>query len=228
MEIGVIPADSIFSPVQRVRYRTENTRVGKMTNYDRLILELWTDGTITPEMALVEASKIYRKHLNPFIQFFDVGQGACGRAARRRRARAPAAIGRHARARATAPAALSAASAGRTTSSAASWSCPSATWTSPSAPATASSPRASRPSGISCRRSAGRAAAPQELRPDLAQGDHEEARRHGASTWAWTSRPSVGGEGIASDATPASRQEAQRPTPSTAWRCAATSRVRCS
>jgi DNA-directed RNA polymerase subunit alpha len=73
-EIGVIPIDSIFSPVQRVRYRTENTRVGKMTNYDRLILELWTDGTITPEMALVEASKIYRKHLNPFIQFFDVGK----------------------------------------------------------------------------------------------------------------------------------------------------------
>jgi DNA-directed RNA polymerase subunit alpha len=74
MEIGVIPADSIFSPVQRVRYRAENTRVGKMTNYDRLILELWTDGTITPERALVEASKIYRKHLNPFIQFFDVGK----------------------------------------------------------------------------------------------------------------------------------------------------------
>jgi DNA-directed RNA polymerase subunit alpha len=45
-----------------------------MTNYDRLILELWTDGTITPEMALVEASKVYRKHLNPFIQFFDVGK----------------------------------------------------------------------------------------------------------------------------------------------------------
>ncbi len=73
-EIGVIPVDAIFSPIQRVRYRTENTRVGKLTNYDRLILELWTDGTITPEMALVEASKIYRKHLNPFIQFFDVGK----------------------------------------------------------------------------------------------------------------------------------------------------------
>ena len=73
-EIGVIPVDSIFSPIQRVRYRTENTRVGKLTNYDRLIIELWTDGTITPEMALVEASKIYRKHLNPFIQFFDVGK----------------------------------------------------------------------------------------------------------------------------------------------------------
>jgi DNA-directed RNA polymerase subunit alpha len=73
-EIGVIPLDAIYSPVQRVRYRTENTRVGKMTNYDRLILELWTDGTVTPEMALVEAGKIYRKHLNPFIHFFDVGK----------------------------------------------------------------------------------------------------------------------------------------------------------
>src|SRR5687767_987536 len=73
-EIGVIPMDAVFSPVQRVRYRTENTRVGKMTNYDRLILELWTDGTVTPEMALVEAGKIYRKHLNPFIHFFDLGK----------------------------------------------------------------------------------------------------------------------------------------------------------
>ncbi|MCC7140107.1 MAG: DNA-directed RNA polymerase subunit alpha [Planctomycetes bacterium] len=73
-EIGVIPLDAIYSPVQRVRYRTENTRVGKMTNYDRLILELWTDGTVTPEMALVEAGKIYRKHLNPFVHFFDVGR----------------------------------------------------------------------------------------------------------------------------------------------------------
>ncbi len=72
-EIGVIPVDSIFSPVQRVRYRTENTRVGKMTNYDRLVLEIWTDGTIMPEAALVGASKIYRKHLNPFIQYFEIG-----------------------------------------------------------------------------------------------------------------------------------------------------------
>ncbi len=77
-EIGVIPIDSIFSPIQRVRYRTENTRVGKLTNYDRLILEVWTDGSVTPEMALVEASKIYRKHLNPFIQFFDVGKELLG------------------------------------------------------------------------------------------------------------------------------------------------------
>ncbi len=74
LEVGTIPVDSIFSPVYRVKYAIENTRVGKLTNYDRLILEIWTDGTITPEQALVEASKIYRKHLNPFIQLFDVGK----------------------------------------------------------------------------------------------------------------------------------------------------------
>lgn len=71
-EIGTIPVDSIFSPVHRVRYAIENTRVGKSTDYDRLVLEIWTDGTVTPEMALVEASKIYRKHLNPFVQYFDM------------------------------------------------------------------------------------------------------------------------------------------------------------
>lgn len=68
-EIGVIPVDSIFSPVHRVRYRIENTRVGKLTNYDKLILEIWTDGTVRPDDALVEASKIFRKHLNPFVQY---------------------------------------------------------------------------------------------------------------------------------------------------------------
>jgi len=71
--IGVIPVDSVFSPVTRVRYRTEETRVGQRVNYDRLIMEIWTKGTITPEMALVEAAKILRKHLNPFIQYFDTG-----------------------------------------------------------------------------------------------------------------------------------------------------------
>ena len=72
-EIGVIPIDSIFSPVHRVRYRIENTRVGKLTNYDKLVLEIWTDGTVSPEDALVEASKIYRKHLNPFVQYSMAG-----------------------------------------------------------------------------------------------------------------------------------------------------------
>lgn len=73
-EIGVIPVASFFSPVKRVRYKTENTRVGQLTNYDKLILEVWTDGTVTPENALVEAAKILRKHLNPFIHFFDLGK----------------------------------------------------------------------------------------------------------------------------------------------------------
>jgi DNA-directed RNA polymerase subunit alpha len=56
-----------------VRYSTEDARVGQKTDYDRLILEIWTNGTITPEMALVEASKILRKHLNPFVQYFELG-----------------------------------------------------------------------------------------------------------------------------------------------------------
>ena len=73
-EIGMIPVDAIFSPVRRVRYSVEDTRVGQKTNYDRLTLEIWTNGTIDPELALVEASKILRKHLNPFVQYFELGQ----------------------------------------------------------------------------------------------------------------------------------------------------------
>ncbi len=73
-EIGVIALDSVFSPVTRVRYLTEDTRVGQKTNYDKLILEVWTNGTVTPEMALVEASKILRKHINPFVQYFEFGE----------------------------------------------------------------------------------------------------------------------------------------------------------
>jgi DNA-directed RNA polymerase subunit alpha len=72
-EIGVIPMDAIYSPVQRVRYKTEDARVGQKTDYDKLVLEIWTNGTVTPEMAMVEAAKILRKHLNPFVQFSEVG-----------------------------------------------------------------------------------------------------------------------------------------------------------
>src|SRR5207247_9455952 len=72
-EIGVIPIDSIYSPVRRVRYRTENTRVGQLTDYDKLILEIWTNGTVEPENALVEAAKILRKHLIPFVNYFEIG-----------------------------------------------------------------------------------------------------------------------------------------------------------
>ena len=73
-DVGRIFVDASFSPVTRVRYRTEDTRVGQRTNYDRLVLEIWTNGTITPEMAMVEASKILRKHLNPFVQYFELGE----------------------------------------------------------------------------------------------------------------------------------------------------------
>ncbi|MCC6681065.1 MAG: DNA-directed RNA polymerase subunit alpha [Phycisphaeraceae bacterium] len=73
-EVGVIPVDAIFSPVTRVRYKVEDTRVGQKTNYDKLTLEIWTNGTVTPEMALVEAAKILRKHLNPFVQYFELGE----------------------------------------------------------------------------------------------------------------------------------------------------------
>jgi DNA-directed RNA polymerase subunit alpha len=73
-EIGLIHLDAVYSPVQRVRYRVEETRVGQRTNYDRLTLEIWTNGTVTPDMALVEAAKILRKHLNPFVQYSELGE----------------------------------------------------------------------------------------------------------------------------------------------------------
>jgi len=60
--------------VTRVRYKTEDTRVGQKTNYDKLILEIWTDGTVSPDMALVEAAKILRKYINPFVQYSELGE----------------------------------------------------------------------------------------------------------------------------------------------------------
>ena len=72
-EIGRVIVDASYSPVTRVRYSTEDTRVGQRTNYDKLILEIWTDGTISPEMAVVEAGKILRKCVNPFVQYSELG-----------------------------------------------------------------------------------------------------------------------------------------------------------
>ncbi len=69
MPIGTIAIDSIFSPVTRVKYAVENTRVGQRTDYDKLILEIWTDGRITPEDALLQASAILKKHLDPFVGY---------------------------------------------------------------------------------------------------------------------------------------------------------------
>ncbi|HEX7193916.1 MAG TPA: DNA-directed RNA polymerase subunit alpha [Chthoniobacterales bacterium] len=71
MPIGVIPIDSIFSPVIRVKYSVENTRVGQRTDYDKLILEIWTDGRITPDDALLQASGILRHHLDVFVNYDD-------------------------------------------------------------------------------------------------------------------------------------------------------------
>jgi len=71
MPIGVIAIDSIFTPVTRVKYAVENTRVGQRTDYDKLILEVWTDGRITPDEALLQASAILRHHLDVFVNFND-------------------------------------------------------------------------------------------------------------------------------------------------------------
>jgi DNA-directed RNA polymerase subunit alpha len=67
--IGQIAIDSIFSPVTRVKYAVGNTRVGQRTDYDKLELEIWTDGRISPEDALVQASSILKKHFEPFYAY---------------------------------------------------------------------------------------------------------------------------------------------------------------
>ena len=67
--IGTIPIDALFTPVSKVKYAVENTRVGQRTDYDKLILEIWTNGTIAPEDALAEAAKIVKDHLAIFINF---------------------------------------------------------------------------------------------------------------------------------------------------------------
>lgn len=69
MPIGVIPIDSIFSPVKKVNYNVENVRVGQRTDYDKLILEIWTNGAITPKDALLYASNILQRHLDIFVNF---------------------------------------------------------------------------------------------------------------------------------------------------------------
>jgi DNA-directed RNA polymerase subunit alpha len=67
--IGTIAIDAIFSPIRRVKYAVENTRVGQRTDYDKLVFELWTDGTLRPEDALAEAAKIAKDHFTVFINF---------------------------------------------------------------------------------------------------------------------------------------------------------------
>ena len=69
--ISVIPVDSIYTPVRKVNFTVENTRVGQVTDYDRLVLEIWTDGSITPEEGVSIGAKIMQEHLNLFIQLTD-------------------------------------------------------------------------------------------------------------------------------------------------------------
>ncbi len=69
--IGIIPVDSIYTPVKKVNYTVDNTRVGQVTDYDRLTLEVWTNGSIKPDEAISLGAKILNEHLNLFIDLSD-------------------------------------------------------------------------------------------------------------------------------------------------------------
>ncbi len=71
MPIGVIPVDSIFSPIKKVNYQVENTRVGQVTDYDKLTLEVWTDGSIKPDEAISLAAKILNTHISLFVNLTE-------------------------------------------------------------------------------------------------------------------------------------------------------------
>ncbi len=71
MGIGVIPVDSIYTPVLKVNYTVENTRVGQITDYDKLTIEVWTDGTVSPKEALSLGAKVLNEHLNLFIDLSE-------------------------------------------------------------------------------------------------------------------------------------------------------------
>jgi len=70
--LGVIPIDALFSPVRKVNFHVENTRVGQMTDYDRLILEIWTSGSLNPKEALLTSAHIFQKHLEVFAAFGEL------------------------------------------------------------------------------------------------------------------------------------------------------------
>jgi len=73
--ISVIPTDSIFTPVRKVNFTVQNTRVGQVTDYDKLILEIWTDGSITPSEGVSIGAKIMQEHLNLFVELTDSAEG---------------------------------------------------------------------------------------------------------------------------------------------------------
>ena len=74
--IGIIPVDSLYTPVKRVNFLVENTRVGQITDYDKLTLEVWTNGTITPDDAVSLGAKILNEHLSLFIDLSDNARNA--------------------------------------------------------------------------------------------------------------------------------------------------------
>lgn len=76
MPIGVIPVDSIFTPVKKVNYQVENTRIGQKNTYDKLTLDVWTDGSVSPEEAVSLAAKILTEHLNIFVNLTDEARKA--------------------------------------------------------------------------------------------------------------------------------------------------------
>jgi DNA-directed RNA polymerase subunit alpha len=74
--IGIIPVDSIYTPVKKVNYSVENTRVGQITDYDKLTIEVWTNGTIKPDEAISLGAKIMSEHLNQFIELSEQAKNA--------------------------------------------------------------------------------------------------------------------------------------------------------
>ena len=73
--ISVIPTDSIYTPVRKCNFTVENTRVGQVTDYDKLILEIWTDGSVTPSEGVSIGAKIMQEHLNLFVELNDSAEG---------------------------------------------------------------------------------------------------------------------------------------------------------
>lgn len=76
MPIGVLPVDSIYTPIERVNYQVENARVGQKSDYDKLTLDVWTDGSITPSEAVSLAAKILTEHLEMFVDLTDEAKNA--------------------------------------------------------------------------------------------------------------------------------------------------------
>lgn len=79
MPIGVLPIDSIYTPIDRVNLTVQDTRVGQVTDYDKLTLDVWTKGTMAPDEAVSLAAKVLSEHLKLFIDLSEVAQQTAGR-----------------------------------------------------------------------------------------------------------------------------------------------------